>query len=52
MASIGSVTWDESTGCPGELETEMTDIRRTVFSLVVLAAFLLVLAAPFRWWVF
>jgi hypothetical protein len=32
-----------------EVETEMTDVRRIVFSLVVLAAFLLVLAAPFRW---
>ncbi len=28
----------------------MTDVRRIAFSLVVLAAFLLVLAAPFRWW--
>jgi hypothetical protein len=28
----------------------MSDIRRIAFSLVVLAAFLLVLAAPFRWW--
>ena len=28
----------------------MTNIRHTVLSLVVLAAFMLVLAAPFRWW--
>jgi len=28
----------------------MTTVRQTVLSLVVLAAFMLVLAAPFRWW--
>jgi len=28
----------------------MTNVRQTVLSIVVLAAFLLVLAAPFRWW--
>jgi hypothetical protein len=27
----------------------MTTIRQTVISLVILAAFMLVLAAPFRW---
>lgn len=27
----------------------MTNVRQIVFSLVVLAAFLLVVAAPFRW---
>jgi hypothetical protein len=29
----------------------MTDIRKVALRLVVLTAFLLVLAAPFRWWV-
>jgi len=29
---------------------EMTTVRQTVISLMVLTAFLLVLAAPFRWW--
>lgn len=28
----------------------MTNVRQTVLSIVVLTAFLLVLAAPFRWW--
>jgi len=28
----------------------MTNVRQTVLSIVVLAAFMLVLAAPFRWW--
>jgi hypothetical protein len=32
------------------LERDMTTVRQTVLSLVVLAAFMLVLAAPFRWW--
>ena len=27
----------------------MTNLRQTAFSLLVLTAFLLVLAAPFRW---
>jgi hypothetical protein len=27
----------------------MTTLRQTVISLVILAAFMLVLAAPFRW---
>jgi hypothetical protein len=31
------------------MENEMTTLRQTIVSLVVLAAFLLVLAAPFRW---
>jgi hypothetical protein len=31
-------------------EREMTTVRQTVLSVVVLAAFMLVLAAPFRWW--
>jgi hypothetical protein len=30
----------------------MTDIRKVALRLVVLTAFLLVLAAPFRWWFF
>jgi hypothetical protein len=29
---------------------KMTTLRQTVISLAVLTAFLLVLAAPFRWW--
>jgi hypothetical protein len=32
------------------LEREMTTVRQTIFSLMVLVAFMLVLAAPFRWW--
>ncbi len=36
-------------GHPRLLETEMTNVRRIAFSLMVLTAFLLVLAAPFRW---
>jgi hypothetical protein len=28
----------------------MTNVRQIVLSIVVLAAFMLVLAAPFRWW--
>jgi len=28
----------------------MKTVRQTVISLMVLAAFMLVLAAPFRWW--
>jgi hypothetical protein len=35
-----------------QMETEMTNLRQTIVSLAVLAAFMLVLAAPFRWWCF
>jgi hypothetical protein len=28
----------------------MANVRQIAFSLVVLAAFVLVVAAPFRWW--
>jgi hypothetical protein len=28
----------------------MTTVRQTVLTLVVLAALMLVVAAPFRWW--
>jgi hypothetical protein len=28
----------------------MTNVRQIALSIVVLAAFMLVLAAPFRWW--
>jgi hypothetical protein len=28
----------------------MTNLRQTIVSLAVLAAFMLTLAAPFRWW--
>lgn len=28
----------------------MANVRRIAFSLVVLTAFVLVVAAPFRWW--
>ena len=33
---------------PGEL-AEMTNLRQIAFSIMVLTAFMLVLAAPFRW---
>jgi len=35
--------------CPLEIK-EMTKIRQIAFSLMVLTAFMLVVAAPFRWW--
>jgi hypothetical protein len=28
----------------------MANVRQIAFSLIVLAAFVLVVAAPFRWW--
>jgi len=28
----------------------MTNVRQIAFSLMVLTAFMLVVAAPFRWW--
>jgi hypothetical protein len=43
-----STTHPES--CPNGRSLEMTNVRQTVLSIVVLAAFVLVLAAPFRWW--
>jgi hypothetical protein len=37
-------------GVVANLETsEMTNVRQIAFSIMVLTAFMLVLAAPFRW---
>jgi hypothetical protein len=35
--------------CSLEID-QMANVRQIAFSLVVLAAFVLVVAAPFRWW--
>jgi hypothetical protein len=35
---------------PHGRDIEMTNVRQAVLSIMVLTAFLLVLAAPFRWW--
>jgi hypothetical protein len=45
-----STSTTQQLSCPTGEPKEMTNVRQTVLSIVVLTAFLLVLAAPFRWW--
>jgi hypothetical protein len=49
MADLGSPPLDDPYRVVNELERKMTTLRQTVISLAVLTAFVLVLAAPFRW---
>jgi hypothetical protein len=50
MANLDWPSFDVTASSRTQLEKEMTTIRQTVITLVILAAFMLVLAAPFRWW--
>jgi hypothetical protein len=40
---------DDSTRCRATGDGPMANVRQIAFSLVVLTAFVLVVAAPFRW---
>jgi hypothetical protein len=50
LANLDLQPFDVSASTRTPLESEMKTLRQTIVSLAVLAAFMLVLAAPFRWW--
>jgi len=50
MAAIGSRPFDDPWRSSALWEIDMTTVRQTVISLMVLAASMLVQTAPFRWW--